>query len=151
MTDHLEIVMDPLPPDGLARLINEGVDLHNVAITGVAEWYAANFFLRSRDGEWMGGLLGGIWGGWLHVRSLWVASAARGKGHGGRLLDAAEAFAITRGCGASTLETHNPLALRFYERRGYVEFGRLTDYPPGHVKVYLRKTLPPAPPPSVGR
>ncbi|HJQ60390.1 MAG TPA: GNAT family N-acetyltransferase [Vineibacter sp.] len=143
----LEMVFDPLPPEALSRLVNEGVDLHNVAATGLAEWYPVGLFLKSPKGEWAGGLLGSIWGGWLHVRSLWVAAPFRGQGHATRLLAAAEAYAIERGCRAATLETHSFQARPLYERLGYEVFGTLDDYPPGHAKYFLRKTLA-APRPS---
>ena len=29
----------------------------------------------------------------------------------------------------------------FYERLGYVEYGREVDYPPGHVNYLMRKDL----------
>lgn len=137
----LEIVFDPLPSEGLARLVNDGVDLHNVSATGESEWYPVNFFLRSPRGEWLGGVLGAIWGGWLQVKFLWVAASVRGQGHGSRLLQAAESYAVERGCVAATLETFSFQARPLYERQGYVVFGSLEDYPPGHTKFYLRKSL----------
>ncbi len=138
---ELELVFDPLPGAALTRLVTEGVDLYNVAATGLSDWYSANFFLRSARGEWLGGLLGEIWGGWLTVRHLWVATAARKCGNGKRLLQAAENYALERSCFAATLETHSFQALTFYQRQGYEVFGRLEDYPPGHSKLYLRKRL----------
>ncbi len=137
----LEIVFDALPAEALSRLVNEGVDLHNVAATGLSEWYPVNFFLKSPRGEWLGGLVGSIWGGWLHVKSLWVAASVRGHGHGARLLLAAESYAVERGCHAATLETHSFQARPLYEKLGYVVFGTLEDYPPGHAKFFLRKQL----------
>ena len=136
-----EIVFDALPSEALSRLVQDGVDLHNIAATGIAEWYPVNFFLRSPRGEWMGGLLGTIWGGWLHVKFLWVAKSARGRGHARRLLQAAESYAIERGCHAATLETHSFQARPLYEKLGYVVFGTLEDYPPGHAKFFMRKRL----------
>ena len=137
----LELVFEALPPEDLRQLINEGIDLHNVAATGVSEWYPVNFFLRSPRGEWLGGILGTTWGRWLHVKSLWVAACVRGRGHAERLMLAAESYAVERGCHAATLETHNPQAKRLYEKLGYVVFGKLEDYPPGHTKFFLRKRL----------
>ncbi len=138
---ELELVFDPRPGEALTRLVTEGVDLHTVAATGIPEWHSANFFLRGSHGEWLGGLLGGDWGGWLTVRHLWVAAAARNCGNGRRLLQAVENYALERGCFAATLETHSFQALPFYEKHGYEVFGRLEDYPPGHAKLYLRKRL----------
>ena len=77
--------------------INGGVNYHNIAATGLASYFPAHFVLRSPRGEVLGGLLGLIWGGWLKVSALWVADAVRRHGHGGRLLAAAEAYALERG------------------------------------------------------
>ena len=65
----------------------------------------------------------------------------RGQGLGTRLMDAAEDFARERGAVNATLETLTFQAPDFYKKRGYVEFGRLEDLPPGHAKLYLRKAL----------
>ena len=100
--EELEIVFDPLPPDALSRFVTESLASHNIAATGLASWYPVGFFLKSAHGEWLGGLLGNIWGGWLHVTHLWVASPARGHGNGARLLQAAESYAIKRGCANKT-------------------------------------------------
>jgi uncharacterized protein (DUF924 family)/GNAT superfamily N-acetyltransferase len=136
-----EIVFDPLPPEALSRFVTESLASHNIAATGLASWYPVGFFLKSERGEWLGGLLGNIWGGWLHVTHLWVASPARGKGNGTRLLRAAESYAVDRGCIAATLETQSFEARPFYEKLGYQVFATLDDYPPGHSKFFLRKQL----------
>jgi uncharacterized protein (DUF924 family)/GNAT superfamily N-acetyltransferase len=137
----LEIVFDPLPPESLTRFVTDGLASHNIAATGFSNWYPVGFFLKSARGEWLGGLLGNIWGGWLHVTHLWLASPARGRGHGSRLLQAAEGYAIERGCIAATLETQSFEARPFYEKRGYRVFATLEDCPPGHSKFFLRKEL----------
>jgi uncharacterized protein (DUF924 family)/GNAT superfamily N-acetyltransferase len=139
--EELEVVFDPLPPDALSRFVTESLASHNIAATGLASWYPVGFFLKSAHGEWLGGLLGNIWGGWLHVTHLWVASPARGHGNGTRLLQAAESYAIKRGCVAAALETQSFEARPFYEKLGYQVFATLEDCPPGHSKFFLRKEL----------
>jgi uncharacterized protein (DUF924 family)/GNAT superfamily N-acetyltransferase len=139
--DELEIVFDPLPGDALSRFVIDNLDAHNIAATGLSSWHPVGFFLKSARGEWIGGLLGSLWGGWLHVRILWVESAARGQGNGTRLLEAAEEYAVERGCFAATLETHSFQARPFYEKCGYQVFAALEEYPPGHSKFFLRKQL----------
>ncbi len=52
----LEIVFDPLPGEALSRLVSENVITANIARTGVSDWHPVGFFLKSRRGEWLGGL-----------------------------------------------------------------------------------------------
>jgi len=138
---EFEIVFDPLPGNSLTRFITESLASYNIAATGQADWYPLGFFLRAGNGEWLGGLLGNLWGGWLHVTHLWVAAPARRQGCGTGLLQAAERYAVERGCRAAHLETHSYEARPFYEKLGYQVFAALDDYPPGHAKYFLRKEL----------
>jgi GNAT superfamily N-acetyltransferase len=140
MTD-LSIDFAPFPDEQVRQFITNGLDNFNIAITGYAGYFPANFVLRSDRGEVLGGLLGMIWGGWLQVSYLWVSEVVRGQGHGGRLLEAAEAYATERGCSGVNLDTHSFQARPFYERHGYVVFGTLEDNPVGHTRYYLSKRL----------
>ena len=139
--ERLEIVFDPLPPEVLSRFIEEQLVAHNLAATRESVYYPVGFFLKSARGEWLGGLVGNIWGGWLYVRFLWVDIAVRSQGNGTRLLRAAEEYAIERGCFAATLETASFQARPFYEKLGYEVFAALDDRPLGHTTFYLRKQL----------
>jgi len=84
------MVFDPLPGEALSRFVTDSLASYNIAATGLSDWYPVGFFLKSSRGECLGGLLGNIWGGWLHVTHLWVASPVRGLGYGTQLLRAAE-------------------------------------------------------------
>lgn len=64
-----------------------------------------------------------------------------GHGLGARLARRLEREAHARGCRQAHLETLSYQARAFYERLGYTAFAELPDYPPGHTKVYLCKTL----------
>jgi GNAT superfamily N-acetyltransferase len=141
--DELEMIFDPLPSDALARLVSENLIYFNLAKTGMSDWHPVNFFLRSGRGEWLGGVTAHVWGGWVHVAYLWVAEPVRGRGHGTRLMDAAEELAVERGALSAALVTHSFQAPGFYLKRGYEVFAKLDDYPPGHAKVYMRKRLVP--------
>ncbi len=120
-----------------AQLVRDRLDMFNIGVTGVSAYYPVHFFLKSERGETMGGLLGGIWGGWLHITYLWIDEAARAT----KLMDLAEAYGRERGCHSVTLDTHSFQARPFYEKRGYEIFGTLDDYPKGHKKFFLRKKL----------
>jgi GNAT superfamily N-acetyltransferase len=141
MTEAIDLVYEPLPSADLARFIEDNVINHGFARTGCSEWFPVGFFLRSRRGECLGGCTGHIWGGWMHVKFLWVSESLRGQRLGTRLMDAAEAYATERGAGSATLETHSYQARDFYLKRGYEVFGQLDDYPPGHTKYFRRKAL----------
>ncbi|RQX83694.1 hypothetical protein DF034_05110 [Burkholderia anthina] len=39
------------------------------------------------------------------------------------------------------LDTFDFQARTFYEKRGYVRFGELPDYPVGHTRIFLTKKL----------
>jgi ribosomal protein S18 acetylase RimI-like enzyme len=136
-----DVVFDDHAPADWIELVGGGVDRHNVEDTGIAEWHRVQIFVRGDVGQCLGGLLGTIWGGWLHVESLWVAEAQRGQGFATKLLSEAERFAVQKGCVAATLDTHNADARRLYEKLGYEVFGVLDDYPPGRNKSFLRKRL----------
>ncbi|ABK11655.1 GNAT family N-acetyltransferase [Burkholderia orbicola] len=92
-----------------------------------------------------GAVVGGLWGGtafgWLHVDLLVVPEAARGQGAGTRIMDLAEREAVARGCHSAWLDTFDFQARPFYEKRGYVRFGELPDYPVGHTRIFLTKKL----------
>jgi ribosomal protein S18 acetylase RimI-like enzyme len=139
--EELQLVYEPFPSDALTRFLSDNVINVNFARTGVATWHPVGFFLRNARGEWLGGLTGYLWGGWMHVNFLWVTEALRGQRHGTRLMDAAESFAMEHGCTGATLETLSFQAPAFYAKRGYEVFGTLEDYPPGHTKLFLRKRL----------
>lgn len=137
----MQIEFVPFIDEGARRFIVDGVDNYNIAATGLPDYYPVNFVLRGERGDVLGGLLAQLWGGWLHVSCLWVAEAARGAGHGSRLLGDAEAYARARGAVGATLETHSFQARPFYERFGYEVFGTLEGYPRGHAKFFLKKAF----------
>jgi ribosomal protein S18 acetylase RimI-like enzyme len=141
MTGAVEMVFEPFPGGDLARHMTDNIYSLAFARTGITEFFPMGFFLRSPRGEWLGGCTGDIWGGWLHIRNLWVTQSLRGAGHGTRLMDAAETYAVERGAGSVTLETHSFQAKGFYLKRGYEVFGMLDNYPQGHAKYFMRKAL----------
>ena len=137
----LRLSIEPHAGDELRRAVSDRLDLFNVATTGLDRWHAVSIFLRDPDGEIVGGLLGEIWGGWLEVKYIWIAEPHRGQGHASTLLREAERFALARGCHAAHLDSYTFQAPDFYVKHGYHVFGVLDDYPPGHQRVFLRKTL----------
>jgi len=82
-----------------------GVDNYNIGATSLADYFSVNFVLRGERGDVLGGVLGQLWGGWLQVTHLWVTEAARGAGHGTRLMENAEAYARSRRFGPRSRHT----------------------------------------------
>lgn len=95
----------------------------------------------SETGEALGGLWGWTSFAFLHIDVLFIPEELRGTGLGRRLIAQAEAEAIERGCRGAWLDTFSFQARGFYERLGYTVFGSIEDYPPGHSRFFLKKTL----------
>jgi ribosomal protein S18 acetylase RimI-like enzyme len=141
MPDEPELLFEPFPSDDLRRFIEDNVATFTMAMTGALDYQPVGYFLRQDRGEWVGGCIGYVWAEYLHVQWLWVAASLRGRGHGRRLLCAAETMALDNGATRATLDTFNPSAKEFYRRQGYEVFGTLSEYPPGYSKFFLTKKL----------
>lgn len=137
----MKIVHEPELSPAVRTRIELGVDLHNIAATGIDAFATPHFTLREASGEVRGGLIGEIWGGWMHVSYLWVDTAVRHRGWARKLLQAAERYAVAHGVHDVALETHSFQARPFYEAMGYEVFATLEDFPPGHQKHFLRKKI----------
>jgi GNAT superfamily N-acetyltransferase len=100
---------------------------------------------RDEDARLLGGLIGSTSYGWLLIKMLWVAEAARGQGLGTRLMKTAEATALARGCHGAWLDTSGLRAAAFYCSLGYRPFGTLEnrrgEQPEGHRRFFLCKRL----------
>jgi len=138
MSEELRISFEP-DNEPAKLFVTNGVDNYNIAVTGHSAYYPVAYFLKANDGEVVGGLLGMIWGGWLHIKIVWVAEPVRGKGHARRLLETAEGYAKKRGCGGAFLETFSFQARPLYEKLGFVVVGQIDDCPPGHAYYVLAK------------
>jgi len=89
----------------------------------------------------VGGLNGATHWGWCYIRQLWVRQDWRRRGLGLRLLAEAEVFAHTLRCKGLYVDTFDAGAARFYERAGFARIGQIDDFPPGHARIFLNKTL----------
>ena len=84
------------------------------------------------------------------IDGLWLTEQLRGRGLGRRLLLAAEAVAIKRGCRGAWLGTFDFQARGFYERLGYTVFAELANFPDRHTHYHLLKPFAPSAPTSRG-
>ena len=99
------------------------------------------FVLQTPEWKIVGGVIGATYWDWLYVNLMWVREDLRGQGFGRQLLEKAEAEARQRGAKRAYLDTFSFQAPAFYKKLGYEEFGRLEDFPVGHTRYFLVKTL----------
>jgi ribosomal protein S18 acetylase RimI-like enzyme len=97
--------------------------------------------MRDTNGHIIAGVSGHTWGGCCQISQLWVHELARELGIGTSLMLAVEAHALTKNCTQIVLSSHTFQAPDFYRRLGYIEQGRISDYPKGHSNVHFTKFL----------
>lgn len=124
------------------RAVFAGLLAFNQAASGDAlDDQPVNRVIHDDAGQVVAGIAADVCGGWLMVHALWVDDTRRGEGLGQALLAEAEQQARALGAHAVTLDTFSWQAEGFYLKHGYEMFGRLQDFPPGHQRMYLRKSL----------
>jgi GNAT superfamily N-acetyltransferase len=133
--------VDDNPPDADVRFLEDRITEYNVETTGITDGRILSFFIRDERQEIVAGLFGWTWGGACEIRDLWVRKDMRKNGYGKALMAAAEDEAVSRRCTLIALDTHSFQAPAFYRRLGFEMIGSHRDYPRGHLKHYLRKTL----------
>lgn len=122
--------------------LDERIYDYNVATTGITDGRLLFLSFRDAQGSIIAGLSGWTWGGCMEIEYLWVREDRRSEGLGTRLLAAAEAEGVARGCTQAVLDTHSFQAPEFYKRHGYEIYGAVDDYPRGFSHIHLRKRLP---------
>lgn len=124
-----------------AEAICAGLRRFNSEIIGAHEFQSLWLAARDSDGAMIGGAVGYVGLGWLHLEALWIEPAARGLGLGAALLRQAEQRARDLGAEHAHLDTFDWQAEGFYLKQGYREFGRLHDFPRGRQRLFLQKSL----------
>ena len=137
--ERFEVVEEPSSED--MSFLGDRLYEFNSGTTGIYDGRLFGMFLRDDHGEIIAGAHGHTWGGTCEVSRLWVRDDLRHQGLGSRLMAATEEEARRRGCGQMFLTTHTFQAPAFYERLGFEEIGRITDYPAGHDQIFYRKLL----------
>ncbi len=137
------ITLEPDADPSDRGFVEQGLSAYNRQFTEDDSYTRLHVFLRDRDGQIVGGLLGGTYWGWLYVAILWLDESVRRGGWGTRLMAAAEAEALRRGCHHVHLDTMDFQALPFYRKLGFTLFGALKDMPLGHERYFLEKPLLP--------
>jgi ribosomal protein S18 acetylase RimI-like enzyme len=139
MAEDLRVEDDPRRED--VAVLDERLYEFNAAASGVHDGRLLAIFVREDDGTIVAGMHGWTWGGTGFVQAIWVHEKLRGRGLGARVLAAAEAEAVRRGCHQMHLDTHGYQAPGFYRRQGYDVIGELPGWPCDNVRIFLRKRL----------
>jgi GNAT superfamily N-acetyltransferase len=135
---HVEDDPDPLDIEFIERQIR----LEASATMGLGEERELAIFVREGD-RIVAGISGWTWGDCCELQSLWVDPSLRGRWLGARLVAAAEAEAIRRGCTQTIHFTWGFQAQPLYRRTGYELVGRVADFPSGTDVLWYRKRLSP--------
>lgn len=99
-------------------------------------------YAETKSQEIVGGLISYIdWGRWLYLDTIWVDANYRKQGIGRSLVTFVEQKAKNKGIKRARLCTFDFQALPFYQKLGYVIYGKLKDYPEGHTLYYLKKNV----------
>jgi GNAT superfamily N-acetyltransferase len=135
-----EFYYTPAPqPDDVAAL----TDILNKS-NAAAGWPDAGYeefgyFLRTENGEAVGGISGYILYDWLFVQFLAVPERLRGKGIGGALMSRAERLARERGAIGMWLDTFEFGPADYYAKLGFTVVGAIEDHPAGSRRIFFQK------------
>lgn len=133
------LVLDSPDPDAVREIISNLVAANE--LVAPPEGYQPLAVTARQHERLIGGAAGHTHWGWLFISHLWVDHRHRGVGLGSGLMGSMEDAARRRDVGAAHLDTYDFQALEFYERLGYVVFGKLDDFPVGHTRYFLQKSL----------
>jgi GNAT superfamily N-acetyltransferase len=133
-----EIILESDPDAEIRAKILEPLAAYNESAAGPAHWGLLALTVRDRDGEIVGGLWGRTGYGFLFVELL-ALGPAKGLGLGRKLMALAEDEARRRGLSGIWLDTWTFQAPGFYAKLGFLECGRIADYPPGYARIFYVK------------
>lgn len=141
LMNNLTITVEAQPKTEDRRKIFDELQRSNASQIHDSGLKSLTVLLRDAEDNVVGGLLGETYWGWLNVEQMWIEESLRQQGYGAKLLSAAESEAVARGCSAAYLDTFSFQALGFYQKFGYEVFGTLENFPPGHKRFFMRKSL----------
>ena len=136
---RIEIAVEPQPDE--IEFVAQQIINFNRSRAGEGNYKHLAIFLKDSDEHIVGGLVGETYWQWLYIDVLWVHESFRGEGYGDALLATAERESVKRGCQYVYLDTFSFQAPEFYQKRGYVVFGELPNFPQGCSRFFLKKEL----------
>ena len=133
-----QVTLESEPTAALHADIRRPLVAHNEGAGGPGTPDLLVVSVRGPDGDVVGGLWGRSGYGFLFIEML-ALGAASGLGLGREIMQLTEAEAKRRGLLGMWLDTWTFQAPDFYRKLGFVECGRITDYPPGHDRIFYVK------------
>lgn len=124
----LELTVHDEPWCEAAAVVDDGLGTSNEQAAPMHEVQPLQCFVRTAEGEVIGGAVGRTWGRCVELQQLWVKPDRRGEGLGTRLVQAFEQRAIERGCRLSYLETFSFQAPDLYRSLGYEVVATIEGY-----------------------
>ena len=132
---------DSPPPDAFQKLWGPLLKFNEHAVGNASARTLAILLKEPTTDKLVGGLWArSLWGS-LYIDMMFVPEALRGKGVGTSLLRQAEQEAIRRGCRDMWTDTYAFQARPFYEKAGFMVFGRLDGPAPIFPRFFRKKTL----------
>ncbi|MCK6264469.1 GNAT family N-acetyltransferase [Vibrio sp. ZSDE26] len=100
-----------------------------------------NWTVKNEQGNLIAVLTADLLWDWIYIDELWVDDSCRGTGLGKQLMKKAEEYAAVHSLSGLWLWTQSWQAPKFYQSLGYEEFTRFENFPAGHCRIGLRKSL----------
>jgi ribosomal protein S18 acetylase RimI-like enzyme len=142
MTHPFELTIHDQPWREAALVVDEGLGQANEQAAPLHEVQALQCFVRTPEGEVVGGAVGRTWGRCAELQQLWVLPTQRGQGLGTRLVRAFEQRAQERGCRLFYLETFSFQAPALYRSLGYEAVATIEGFGDGIAKHLMTRVLP---------
>jgi GNAT superfamily N-acetyltransferase len=140
--DPPELIVTDAPSAEDQAVVHQGLADYNFEQAGYRDSRPlAVFVCDPATGRVQGGLTGSTSMGLLRIDRFFLPAALRRNRLGSRVLRAAEAEAVKRGCTQAVLWTVHFQAPEFYKKVGWRELGRIEFAPPGHTRFCMTKTL----------
>ena len=139
--EEYQIAYVEAPEQSAWGIIGRGIRDFNTQQAGDDRAQRLCYAVFGPGDEIVGGVIGVVYWDWLYVDLMWLREDLRGQGYGHRLLEMIEEEARQRGATQVYLDTFSFQAPDFYKRCGYRVYGELKDFPAGHDRLFLTKTL----------
>jgi len=139
--ETLTLQLTDAPDAADLAVVDAGLEASNRAAADLDAVLPLAVFARDRAGRIVGGLRARSWGRAAEIQQLWVRPDLRLRGLGLRLMEAAEAALVARGCALVYLETFSWQAPWLYLRCGYEIAAQFDGMPRQAVKYVMNKRL----------